>query len=96
MFFELTLGRFEQKFWLQNAFYFKKTKQNIKPKTFYFVLGLSRLTNNVEIQSGEQPRNSALHIHVSILPQTLLPSSLPHNIEQHFMCYKLSSCWLSI
>ena len=89
MFFELTLGKFEQKFWLQNAFYFKKKKkkQNRKPKTFNFVLGLSRLTNNVERQSGEQPRKSALHIHVSILPQTPLPPRLPHNIEQHFMCY---------
>ena len=26
-----------------------------------------------------------MHIHVSILPQTPLPSRLPHNIEQHSM-----------
>ena len=36
--------------------------------TFKFVLGYSRLTNNVMIISGEQRRDSAIHIHVSILP----------------------------
>ena len=34
------------------------------------------------IVSGGQGRDSALNIHVSILPQTSLPSRLPHNIEQ--------------
>ena len=33
------------------------------------------------IVSGEQQRNLAIHIHGFILPQTPLPSSLPHNIE---------------
>ena len=32
--------------------------------------------------SGEEQRDSALHIHVSILPQTPLLSKLPNNIEQ--------------
>ena len=41
----------------------------------YFVLGYSQFTNNVVIISGEQQRDSAIHIHVSILFQTPLPSS---------------------
>ena len=52
--------------------------------------------NNILIASGERQRDSALHIYVSILPQTPLPSMLPYNIEQHSMCYTISSCWLSI
>ena len=31
--------------------------------------------------------DSAIHIHVSILPKTLLPSRLPHNIEQSSLYY---------
>ena len=46
--------------------------------------------------SGEQQRDSAVHTHVSILPQTPLSSRLPHNIEQSFMCYAVSPCSLSI
>ena len=38
--------------------------------------------NNVVIVPGGQQRDSAKHIPVSILPQTPLPSRLPHNIEQ--------------
>jgi len=33
------------------------------------------------IVSGEQHKDSAIHVHVSILPQTPLPPRLPHNIE---------------
>jgi len=33
---------------------------------------------------------------VSILPQTPLPSRLPHNIEQSSLCYRVGPCWLSI
>ena len=40
--------------------------------------------NNV-IVSGKQWRDSAIHIHVSILPQTPLPFSLAHNTKQ--------GCW---
>ena len=54
------------------------------------------LVNNVVIVSGEQWRDSAMHIHVSILPQTPLPSRLPHNIELSSMCYSVGPCWLSI
>ena len=38
--------------------------------------------NNAVIVPGEQRRDSAIHIHISTLPQTPLPSRLPHNIEQ--------------
>ena len=38
--------------------------------------------NCVVIVSGGQQRDSAIHSHVSILPQTPRPSRLPHNIEQ--------------
>ena len=41
--------------------------------------------NNVMIVSGEPLGDSAICIHVSILPQTPLPSRLPHNIEPSFM-----------
>ena len=34
--------------------------------TFYFVLGYSQLTNNVEKVSGEQWRDSAIHLQVSM------------------------------
>ena len=40
--------------------------------------------------------DSAICIHVSILPQTPLPSRFPHNFEQSFLCYTVGPCWLSI
>ena len=43
---------------------------------------------------GGQQRDSAIHIHVSILSQTPLPSRLPHNIEQSSLCYTVGPCWL--
>ena len=52
--------------------------------------------NSVVIVSGGQWRESAIHIHVSILPQTPLPSRLPHNIEQSSLCYTVSPYLLSI
>ena len=53
--------------------------------TFYSILGYSQLTNNAVMVSGEQQRDSAIHIHVSILRQMTLPSRLPHNFEQSSM-----------
>ena len=50
--------------------------------------------SNVTV-SGEQQRDSAIHMHVSILPQTPLPSRLPHSIEQSSLCYTVCSCWLT-
>ena len=38
------------------------------------------------IVSGGQQSDSAIHIHVSILPQTPLPSRLPCNIEESSRC----------
>ena len=63
---------------------------------FNFVLVNSHLTNNVVIDSGKQQRDSAKYRHASILSQTLLPSRLPHNIEQSSICYTVGPCWLSI
>ena len=54
------------------------------------------MVNNVMIVSGVQRRDSANHIHVSILPQTPLPSRLPHDIEQSSLCCTVGPCWLSI
>ena len=47
------------------------------------------------IVSGEQWRDSALHTRIHSPPNSL-PSRLAHNIEQSFMCYTISFCWLSI
>ena len=57
--------------------------------TFLFYIGV-QLINNVEIISGGQQSDSAIHIHVSVLPQTPLPSRLPHNIEQSSLCSTVS------
>jgi len=64
------------------------------------------LTNNIVIVSGEQQRDLAIHIHVSILPQTRVPSRLPstigsvvsfHSIGVEFLVLKIlvpvDSCW---
>ena len=62
---------------------------------FLFCIGVM-LINNIVIASSEQQRDSAIYIHVSILPQTLLSSRLPHNIKQGSLCYTVSPCWPSI
>ena len=67
----------------------------LKKKTFHFVLGSSQLTNNV-IVSGEQRKDLVICIYVSILPQTPLPSRLPHNTEQSAMCYTVGRSFLVI
>ena len=54
----------------------------------------SQLPDSAVIVSREQQRDSAIHIQVSILPQTLLPSRLPCNIEQSPTCYTVGSSWL--
>ena len=43
-------------------------------------IGVQPINSTVTVSGGKQ-RNSAIHIHVSILPNTPLPSRLPHNIE---------------
>ena len=47
------------------------------------------------IISGEQQRDSVIRIHASILLQTLLPSRLPHNIEQSSVCCTAGPSWFS-
>ena len=54
------------------------------------------MIDNGVIVSGGQQRNSAMHTHVSILPQTLLLSQLPFNMEQGFLSYTVGLCWLFI
>ena len=62
---------------------------------FLFCTGV-QLMDNIGIVSGEQGRDSATHIHVSVLPLTPLPSMFLHSIEQSFMCYTVGPCWLFI
>ena len=45
---------------------------------------------------GGQQRDSAIYIHVSMILQTPLPSSLPHNTEQSSLCYAMGPYWLSV
>ena len=45
---------------------------------------------------GEQQKDPAIHIYVSILPQTPFPSRLPYNTEQSSMCYTVGLYRLSI
>ena len=56
----------------------------------------SRLTSNVVIVSGEQWRDSAIQIDISLLIQTALPSRLSHGTEQSSMCSTVGPCWLTI
>ena len=57
---------------------------NISFLTFY--LGVQPI-NNILMVSGTQLSDSAIHICVSNLPQMLLPSRLPHNVEQSSLHY---------
>ena len=52
------------------------------PKTFGIEV---QPINDVLVVSGEQQRDSAIHIHGFLLPQTLIPSRLAHNVEQSWM-----------
>ena len=61
---------------------------------FLFCIG-AQLINNAVVVSGEQQRDSTIHTHVSILPQTPLLSRLPHNTEQSSLCSTAGSCWSS-
>ena len=61
-------------------------------KSVLFYIGVY-LINNVVIVSGVQPREIAIHIHISPFLQASLPSSLPHNIGQNFMCCTVDPCW---
>ena len=52
---------------------------------FLFFLIEEYPTNKVRVSGGKQ-RDSAKHIHVSILPQTPL-SFRPYNTEENSLCY---------
>ena len=58
---------------------------------FLFYIGVEPI-NNVVIVAGAHQSNSAVHTHVSVLPQTPLPSRLPHNIAQSSLCYTVGPC----
>ena len=47
-------------------------------------------------QSQADSKGPQPHIHVSLLPQTPLPSRLPHNTEQSALCWTVRPFWLSI
>ena len=49
-------------------------------RNFLFYIEVQPI-NNITIVSGEQQRDSAIYIHVSILSQTPLPSKLPHDFQ---------------
>ena len=51
------------------------------------------MINNAVIVSGGQKRDSGLHIHVSILPQTCLPNRLPCNFEQSSLYSSTNLCF---
>ena len=51
---------------------------------FVICIGVYPINNVVRV-SSEQQRDSAMNLHVSILPQTPLPSRLPHSIEHSSM-----------
>ena len=59
---------------------------------FWFCIGV-QLINNVVIVSSRKQRDSAMCIHIPILPQIPLPSRLLYNIEQNSMCYTAGPCW---
>ena len=67
--------------------------KNLHIKKNLFCIGILLINNFVIVSCGQQ-RDSAIHMHVSILPQTPLPSRLPHNLEQSSLCYTIGPCWL--
>ena len=75
--------------------HFGHTQLHIKKKNLklYFVWSIAE--KNVVIVSGEQQRDSAIHIHISNLPHTPFPSRLSYKIDQSSMCYTVGPCWLS-
>ena len=73
-----------------------RPKKNVLFLLFYFYFNIGVLPiNNAMIVSGGQQRDSTTRTHLSILPQTPLPSGLPHNNEQSSLCSTLGPCWVS-
>ena len=55
------------------------------------------LINKAVIVSGEQQRDSAIHVHTcmaSMYMYGILPSRMPYNIEQRSLCYTIGPCWI--
>ena len=59
-------------------------------------MGYSWLTMLREFKVNSKGTQPYIYIHVSIFPQSALPSRLPYNIEQSSMCYMVGPCLLSI
>ena len=84
--------------WILNSWNFRG--HNLLPVLpfFYFWTLLLHigveLIKNVVMVAGAQS-DSALHIHASVLPQTPLPSRLPHDTGQSSLCYTAGPCWSS-
>ena len=56
--------------------------KNLHIKKNLFCIGILLINNFVIVSCGQQ-RDSAIHMHVSILPQTPFPGRLPSNTEFH-------------
>ena len=61
----------------------------------FFIILYWSIVNDIVLVSYIQQSDSVLHIHVSILFQTLFLFSLLQNIEQNSLCYAVGPCWLS-
>ena len=66
--------------------------------TLFFLLFFTHFLRKLIVTvSCEELRDSVIHIYVSILSQTPLPSRLPHNIEQSPLCLTgLCETWFYI
>ena len=62
---------------------------------FLFYVGVE-LINNIVFVLGVQQNDSVIHIHVSILFQTLFPFRSLYNIEESSPCCIVGPCWLPV
>ena len=62
---------------------------------FLFYVGVE-LINNIVFVLDVQQNDSVIHIHVSILFQTLFPFRSLYNIEESSPCCIVGPCWLPI
>ena len=63
---------------------------------FLFCIGVYRPINTVVMVSGRHQRDSPRRTHASFLPQTPLPSRLPHDIEQSSLWWTAGPCGFSM
>ena len=63
--------------------------------TFYFCIGVW-VINNAVIVSGEQWRDSVIHMHVFILPKLPSHPGCHATLSRESLYYTVGSCWLSI